>query len=222
MCSVFGHLKSSSSLWLFARQYIFRVRKNIWSHSNEWVHVLSLCVCVYRGHAKEFPQKLVAMVSVWGLDQVPDHSRAIWAIKHRVLMKTAWSSWHCVCMCVCLRKRDGWKKHENEEAETEHLVLLLSSHKCFYLHTSAVSVCCRHAHVYVCLCFSLAVVHKVTWHGSVWCGFRRRRGKHMFYFISCLCPRSDFGQIHTEQSIIVKIIKPTVIKETHKFHKERE
>ncbi len=36
-----------------------------------------VCVCVYRGHAKEFPQKWVAMVSVWGLDQVPDHSRAI-------------------------------------------------------------------------------------------------------------------------------------------------
>lgn len=67
-------------------------------------------------------------------------------------MKTAWSSWHCVCMCVCLRKRDGWKKHENEEAETEHLVLLLSTHKCCYLHTSAVFVCCRHAHVYVCVC----------------------------------------------------------------------
>ncbi len=57
-----------------------------------------------------------------------------------------------MCVCVCLRKRDGWKKHENEEAETEHLVLLLSTHKCCYLPTSAVFVCCRRVHVYMCVC----------------------------------------------------------------------
>lgn len=45
---------------------------------------------------------------------------------------------------------------------------------------------------------------------------------HMFYFISCLCPQSDFGQTHREQSIIFKVIKQTVIKEAHKFHKKRE
>lgn len=44
----------------------------------------------------------------------------------------------------------------------------------------------------------------------------------MFYFISCLYPRSDFGQTRREESTIVKIIEPTVIKETHTFHKERE
>lgn len=192
--------------------------------SLQWVSpcALSVCLCV-QGACKRIPTKMGCYGFCLGLGsgswpQQSDLGNKI----HRVLMKTAWSSWHCVCVCACLRKRDGWKKHENEKAETEHLVLLLSSHKCFYLHTSAVSVCCRHAHVYVCLCFSLAVVHKVTWHGSVWCGFSRRRGKHMFYFISCLCPRSDFGQIHTEQSIIVKIIKPTVIKETRTFHKERK
>lgn len=49
------------------------------------------------------------------------------------------------------------KSMRMRSSETEHLVLLLSTHKCCYLHTSAVFVCCRHAHVYVCVCV-------VPWH----------------------------------------------------------
>lgn len=42
------------------------------------------CVCIWgQGARKKFPQKMVAMDAVWGLDQILDHSRAIWVVNHR-------------------------------------------------------------------------------------------------------------------------------------------
>lgn len=102
--------KTSSSLWPFARQYVFKVRENIWSHFT-WVLVLcsSVCVCVYRGHAKRIPTKMGCYGFCLGLGSGswPQQS-ALGNKTHRVLMKTAWSSWHCVCVCVCALKEERW------------------------------------------------------------------------------------------------------------------
>lgn len=82
MCSVLGHLKLVRHRGRLPDNTFLRSEKiyEVTSHESLCC-VVCVCVCT-GGMQKEFPQKWVAMVSVWGLDQVPDHSRALWAIKH--------------------------------------------------------------------------------------------------------------------------------------------
>jgi len=96
------------------------------------------------------------------------------------------------------------------------------SSQVFFICTHLQCLCVAGIRTCACLVRSLASVHRVTWHGSVWCGFSRRRGKHMFYFISCLCPQSDIWADSQGAINYIQDHKQTMIKEACKFHKERE